>query len=96
MSEINENENEERNIIQTRDEHGDIIEFELIDIINVDDQDYGLLIKIGNENEDDDSDEEDLIIMKMIEEEDGDVFEIIDEDEFNKVVAAIQADDDDL
>ena len=84
---------QESNIIKTQDENGEIHSFELIDIINVDNQDYGLLIYV---NEDapaakEDDDEEELVIMKLNQEDGQYTFEMIeDDDEFNKVIEALE------
>lgn len=80
---------ERENIIKTEDENGEIHSFELIDIVTVDEQDYGLLIYV-NEEDNDEEQEEELVIMRLLEEGEGYTFEMIeDEEEFNKVVEAI-------
>lgn len=86
---MSEMENMEPKIIKTQDENGEIHNFELVDIINIDDKEYGLLVYI-DENPSEDEEEE-VIIMKLNKEGDAYTFETIeDEDEFNKVVEYIE------
>lgn len=80
-------ENEDQ-IIETVDEEGNVVKFDLYDIIEVDNQEYGLLFPL---NEDDAlENENDVVIMRLKQEDDGYVFEVIeDDDEFNKVTEYI-------
>ncbi|MDD3149705.1 MAG: DUF1292 domain-containing protein [Candidatus Gastranaerophilales bacterium] len=85
---------EENKIIKTIDENGKEHNFELLDIINVDDQDYGLLVYVDQEAKNDDSEEEEVVIMRLYQENDEYTFEAIEEDEeFDKVVDAISYDE---
>lgn len=78
-------------IIQTEDEDGNIHSFELIDIIEVDGQEYGILLYI-DEEETDEEEEQELAVMRLIKQEDGYVFETIeDEEEFEKISAFVEA-----
>lgn len=74
----------EEQLIETIDEEGNVINFELIDIIEMDGQEYGLLLP----KEDEDSEEEkEVVLMRLTKEGEEYVFEMIeDDDEFNKVV----------
>lgn len=78
----------EEQLIETVDEEGNIINFELIDIIDMDGQEYGLLLP---KDENDDSDEEkEVVLMKLTKEGEEYIFEMIEDDEeFNKVVEYI-------
>ena len=55
-------ENEENQLIETVDENGNVITFELYDIVEVDEQEYALLLPAEEEDE---SDEAELVIMKL-------------------------------
>ncbi len=81
----------EEQLIETIDEDGNIINFELIDIIEMDGKEYGLLLP--KEDENDDSDEEkEVVLMRLTKEGEEYVFEMIeDDDEFNKVVDYIDS-----
>ncbi len=76
----------EKRIIETVDENGNEIKFELFDIIVVDEQEYALLT---NPEEDD---PENIVVMRLIQEGNGYSFETIEDDEeFEKVEAYIEA-----
>jgi len=79
----------EPKIIKTQDENGEIHNFELIDIINIDEQDYGMLVYLDGTGEasNEEVDEDEVIIMKLNRQNDAYTFETIENDEeFNKVV----------
>jgi uncharacterized protein YrzB (UPF0473 family) len=83
-------ENEENRIIETVDEEGNVITFELYDIVEVDEQEYALLL--STEEEDVDSDEGEIVIMRLTKDGDDYVFETIDDDaEFNKVAEYVES-----
>ena len=85
----------ESNIIQTKDENGDLQSFELVDVFTVNDKDYAALIRV-NEDGTPIEEEEELILMRLTEEEDNYTFEEIeDDDEFNAVVDAFENEIDD-
>lgn len=88
----NYEENEEQ-LIETVDEEGNIINFELIDIVDMDGQEYGLLLP---KDEDDTAEEEkEVVLMKLTKEGEEYIFEMIEDDEeFNKVVDYIDSLDD--
>lgn len=78
--------NEESKIISTVDEDGNEVQFEIVDIIAIDDTEYGLLYPIT----DSDDEEEALVVMRLEQDGDDYVFERIeDDDEFEKVSAFI-------
>ena len=82
-------ENEENQLIETVDENGNVITFELYDIVEVDEQEYALLLPTDVEE---DSDEAELVIMRLTKDGEDYIFETIDEDdEFNRVAAYIES-----
>ncbi|MEI8378144.1 MAG: DUF1292 domain-containing protein [bacterium] len=82
----------ENQIIQTEDEEGNLHNFELIDIIEVDNQEYGILLYVEEEGAQEDDEEQELAIMRLMKEGDGYIFETIeDEAEFEKVSAFVEA-----
>lgn len=86
-------ENEENQLIETVDEEGNIITFELYDIVEVDEQEYALLLPA---EEEEDSDEAELVIMKLTKDGEDYIFETIDDDaEFEKVAAYVESLEDD-
>lgn len=82
----------ENNLIKTVDENGKEHNFELIDVVNVDEQEYGLLVYVDAEEKSEE--EEEVVIMKLYKENDEYTFETIEDDEeFNRVVDAISYDE---
>jgi len=84
----------EPQIIKTQDEEGKIHEFELIDIISVEDKNYGLLVYLNDDespkNKEEDEEEE-VVVMRLNIEDDRYTFESIEnEEEFNKVLELLQ------
>ena len=76
-------------IIETLDEDGNVVRFELVDIVEVDEIEYGLLLPIDENGEPEE--EEEVVLMRLKKEGDEFVFEAIEEDEeFEKVVTYIQ------
>lgn len=83
-------ENEENRLIETVDEDGNVITFELYDIIEVDEKEYALLLP--TEEEDNDSDEGSIVIMRLSKDGEDYIFETIDDDsEFNKVAEYVES-----
>lgn len=81
-------ENEENQLIETVDEEGNVINFELYDIVEVDEQEYALLLP----SEEADSPDAELIIMRLTKEGEEYIFETIDDDdEFNKVAEYVES-----
>lgn len=80
---------EETQIIETVDEKGNIIKFELYDIVEVDEQEYALLLSV------EEKDDEELVLMRLNQEGDDYIFESIDDDaEFEKVASYVASMDD--
>jgi hypothetical protein len=96
MSDNGQNEEElyrETDIIETADEDGTVHIFEKIQELEVDGQDYALLIYKGNEYKEETPEDEDeeVVVMRLSYEDGQEVFEAIeDEAEFEKVVAYIE------
>lgn len=79
-------------LIETVDEEGNIVKFELIDIVLVDEDEYGILVPA--DSQDDENNE--AVIMRLKKVDEDFVFEYIDDDaEFQKVVDAIEELEDD-
>lgn len=82
-------------IIETVDEEGNVVKFELIDIVEVEEIEYGLLLPLSTETEEDD--EEEVVLMRLKKEGEDFVFEAIENDEeFEKVVEYIQTIEDEI
>ena len=82
----------EEQMIETVDEEGNVINFQLIDIIEMEDKEYALLLPQENE---DSEEEKEVVLMRLLKEDDEYTFEMIeDDDEFNKVVDFIDTLDD--
>ena len=80
----------EEQLIETVDEEGNIINFELVDIIDMDGQEYGLLLP--KEENDDPEEEKEVVLMRLTKEGEEYVCEMIEDDEeFNKVVDYIDS-----
>ena len=60
MSKVNED-----NIIETIDEDGEVIKFELFDVIEFEEKEYALLLPVGVEV-DEDSDESEMVLMRLV------------------------------
>jgi len=74
---------EENSLIETVDEEGNVINFELYDLIEVEGQEYALLLPVDTEEESEDAE---IVLMRATREGDDYIFETIeDEEEFNKV-----------
>ena len=85
---MTEHENEEENIITLTDEDGKEFDFELIDMLKVEDSDYAILLPL---EEDEESDE--AIILRVIYDEQGEIQtleNIEDDEEWEKVADAWQ------
>ena len=79
-------------MIETVDEEGNVINFQLIDIIEMEDKEYALLLPQENE---DSEEEKEVVLMRLLKEGDEYTFEMIEgDDEFNKVVDFIDTLDD--
>lgn len=77
---------EEDQLIETVDENGNVVKFELYDIVEVDEQEYALLLPVG----DDENDE--VVLMKLTKDGEEYLFETIDDDEeFDKVANYVES-----
>ena len=85
-------------IIYTTDEEGKNHAFQMVDMIEVEGQPYALLLYLGegDENAEFNTEDEDqeMVVMRVIEEEGDQVFEMIEDDaEYEKVLAYLEAED---
>lgn len=86
--------NKNEDLIETFDENGNKVTFELLDIVAVDDVEYALLLPTdADENED----ESEVLLMRLKKDGEEYSFEAIDDDEeFNKVAAYIEELEDEI
>ena len=76
---------DEDQIIETVDENGNVIKFELFDIVEVDEQEYALLLPVEEEEGDE------VVLMKLSKDGDECLFETIDGfEEFDKVATYVE------
>ncbi len=76
----------EKRIIETVDENGNNVKFELFDIIVLDEQEYALLTNPEVE------DDENIVVMKLLNDGEGYTLETIeDDDEFERVQEYIES-----
>ena len=67
-------------IIETLDENGNVVKFELYDIVDYEDREYALLMPVDSKEDDE------IVLMRLINENEEYLFEAIeDEEEFNAV-----------
>ncbi len=79
--------NQNEQIIETTDENGNKVTFELLDIVTVEDVEYALLLPTDEK----DSDEGEILVMRLKKEGEEFSFEVIDDDEeFNKIAEYIE------
>lgn len=84
--------NAKQEIIETVDENGNKISFEVLDIVTVDDIEYALLLP-----ENSDEEENEVLIMRLKQDGNEYSFETIeDDDEFNKVASYIEELEDEI
>ena len=82
---------ENKKIIETIDENGNTVKFELFDIVEFEGKEYALLTNPEVE------DDENIIVMKLLKEDDGYSFETIEDDEeFEKVSEYIESLEDEI
>ena len=85
---------ENENFIETVDEEGNKVSFELVDIVTVDDVEYALLLPTEKE---DDEEEGELLVMRLKKDGEEFSFEAIEDDEeFDKVAAYIEELEDEI
>lgn len=74
-------------LIETIDEDGNVVNFELLDIIVFEGKEYGLLLP-----KDEKTDDNEVVLMRLSKEGEEYIFEVIeDDDEFNSVVEYIDS-----
>lgn len=80
---------DEDQIIETVDENGNIVKFELFDIVEVDEKEYALLLPVEEEESDE------VVLMRLSKDGEEYLFETIDDDaEFEKVAEYVENMDD--
>lgn len=80
---------DEDQIIETVDENGNVVKFELFDIVEVDEKEYALLLPVEEEEGDE------VVLMRLRKDGDEYLFETIDDDdEFEKVADYVENMDD--
>ncbi len=81
-------EKENDQLIETVDENGNVITFELFDIVEVDEQEYALLLPTDAEA----GDEDEIVLMRLTKDGEDYIFETIDDDaEFEKVASYVES-----
>lgn len=86
-------ENEEKQLIETVDEDGNVINFELYDIVEVDEKEYALLLPTESEE----GEEDEIVLMRLSKDGEDYLFETIDNDEeFEKVAKYIESLEDEV
>ena len=86
-------------VVKTTDEHGNIHNFKLIEIVEVNKNEYGLFeyIEPDENTAPNTKQEEEIVIMKIINKNNEFFFEIIDDDnEFEEVLSYIEAHEEEL
>ena len=74
------------NLVETVDEDGNVINFRLFDIIEFENKEYALLLPAEGDEE-----EDEIVIMRLVKEDEEYSFETIDDDdEFDKVSAYLE------
>ncbi len=81
-------------LIETYDEEGNKVTFELIDIVTVDDIEYALLLPADSKESDE---EGEILVMRLKKEGEEFSFEAIEDDaEFNKIAEYIEELEDEI
>ncbi|MFW6275926.1 MAG: DUF1292 domain-containing protein [bacterium] len=84
-------------IIKTQDENGEVYSFELIDVLEFEGKEYGLLAYVEEEKpktseEEKEEEEQEVVIMRLSKSDDSYTFETIEDDEeFNKVISYLES-----
>lgn len=82
---------EEKQLIETIDDDGKVVNFELFDIVEFEDKEYALLLPAESTNDDDE-----VVLMRLTKDGEDYLFEAIEDDEeFDKVAEYIENLDDD-
>ena len=84
---MEENYNEEDNIVILNDEDGNEVKFEFLDLVELDDEEYVVLLPVAEEGEEEDGE---VVILKLEDNDDEDSEEesyvsVEDEETLNKV-----------
>ncbi len=88
--------NKNEDLIETFDENGNKVTFELLDIVAVDDVEYALLLPT-DADADENEEESEVLLMRLKKDGEEYSFEAIDDDdEFNKVAAYIEELEDEI
>ena len=86
-------------VIYTTDEDGNNHQFQMVDMIEVDNKSYALLLYLGQDDEqakqmEESGEEPELVVMRIIQEGDEQVFEMIeDEAEYEKVLQYLESEE---
>lgn len=76
----------EKQIIETVDEEGKAVNFELFDIVEFEEKEYALLLPADSDNDDDE-----VVLMRLTKDGEDYLFEAIESDEeFDKVAEYIE------
>jgi len=76
---------EEDQIIETVDENGNVVKFELFDVVEVDEKEYALLLPVDEESDE-------VVLMRITNDGDEYLFETIEDDEeFDKVAKYVES-----
>ena len=85
--------NSNEQMIETFDENGNKVSFELLDIVTVDDVEYALLLPAGDAKDEDGE----ILVMRVRKEGEEYSFEVIeDDDEFNRIAEYIEELEDEI
>ncbi|MFA7658993.1 MAG: DUF1292 domain-containing protein [Candidatus Gastranaerophilaceae bacterium] len=78
---------EEKQLIETIDEEGKVVNFELFDIVEFEEKEYALLLPAESDNDDDE-----VVLMRLTKDGEDYLFEAIESDEeFDKVAEYIES-----
>ena len=77
---------EEKQLIETVDDEGNVVTFELFDILEFEEKEYALLLPSDSDNDDDE-----VVLMRLTKDGEDYLFEAIEDDEeFEKVSEYIE------
>jgi len=80
-------EKEEKQLIETVDDNGNVVNFELFDIVEFEEKEYALLLP----TECDEVEDDEVVLMRLTKDGEDYLFEAIDDDEeFDKVSEYIE------
>lgn len=83
---VKEEKQEEKQLIETIDDNGDVVKFELFDIVEFEEKEYALLLPAESDN-----DEDEVVLMQLTKDGEDYLFEAIESDEeFEKVSEYIE------